>query len=43
MVTRRKKFRKVYDLTERILPEVARFAAPTEAEHIEWACRTAFE
>lgn len=43
MVTRREKFQKVYDLTERVLPEHATLAPPTEAEHIEWACRTAFE
>lgn len=43
MVTRREKFQKVYDLTERVLPDAAKLAAPSEAEHIEWACRTAFE
>ena len=43
MVTRREKFQKVYDLTERVLPEQATLAHPSEAEHIEWACRTAFE
>lgn len=43
MVTRREKFQKVYDLTERVLPALATLPHPTEAEHIEWACRTAFE
>ena len=43
MVTRREKFQKVYDLTERVLPESATLAHPSEAEQIEWACRTAFE
>lgn len=43
MVTRRDKFQKVYDLTERVLPEHAALSHPTEAEHVEWACRTAFE
>ncbi len=43
MVTRREKFQKVYDLTERVLPECATLAHPSEAEHVEWACRTAFE
>ena len=43
MVTRREKFQKVYDLTERVLPECATLAHPSDAEHIEWACRTAFE
>jgi uncharacterized protein len=42
MVTRREKFQKVYDLTERVLPATMALAAPTESEHIEWACRTAF-
>lgn len=43
MVTRREKFQKVYDLTERVLPAVTTLAHPSEAEHVEWACRTAFE
>jgi uncharacterized protein len=43
MVTRREKFQKVYDLTERVLPNHALLAHPSEAEQIEWACRTAFE
>ena len=43
MVTRREKFQKVYDLTERVLPHCTALAQPSETEHIEWACRTAFE
>lgn len=43
MVARREKFQKVYDLTERVLPEAVRLATPAVAEHIEWACRMAFE
>ncbi len=43
MVARREKFQKVYDLTERVLPAVTTLAHPSEAEHLEWACRTAFE
>jgi len=43
MITRRENFQKVYDLTERVLPAHHALAHPTEAEHIEWACRTAFE
>lgn len=43
MVARREKFQKVYDLTERVLPHHASLAHPTEADHIEWACCTAFE
>lgn len=43
MVTRRENFQKVYDLTERVLPECHALAPPTEEEHLGWACRTAFE
>ncbi len=43
MVTRREKFQKVYDLTQRVLPAVTTLAHPSAAEHVEWACRTAFE
>jgi len=43
LVTRREKFQKVYDLTERVLPEHSREPQPTEREHVEWACHTALE
>jgi uncharacterized protein YcaQ len=43
MVTRREKFQKVYDLTERVLPQHSREPLPTEREHVEWACHTALE
>lgn len=43
LVTRREKFQKVYDLTERVLPEHSRGPQPTEREHVEWACHTALE
>jgi uncharacterized protein len=43
MVVRREKFQKVYDLTERVFPELHRAHAPEEAEHTEWACSTALE
>ena len=43
MIARREKFQKVYDLTERVLPERSREPEPTERQHIEWACRTALE
>ncbi|MDQ3685251.1 MAG: winged helix DNA-binding domain-containing protein, partial [Acidobacteriota bacterium] len=43
MVTRREKFQKVYDLTERVLPEQSNAPQPSEGEHAEWACRTALE
>ena len=43
VVVRREKFQKVYDLTERVFPELHRAPAPTEEEHTEWACSTAIE
>ncbi len=43
MVARREKFQKVYDLTERVFPELHSAPAPTEEEHTEWACSTALE
>ncbi len=43
MVTRRENFQKVYDLTERVLPEQSNAQLPSEGEHVEWACRTALE
>ena len=42
-IARRVHFQKVYDLTERVLPNAARLPAPDHAEHVEWACRTALE
>jgi uncharacterized protein YcaQ len=41
MVVRRENFQKVYDLTERVFPELHRAPAPPEEEHTEWACSTA--
>ncbi len=41
LVTRREKFQKVYDLTERVLPAQSATPPPTEHEHVEWACHTA--
>ena len=43
MISRRENFQKVYDLTERVLPTHHGLPRPPEAEHVEWACRTAFE
>ena len=43
LVVRREKFQKVYDLTERVLPELHPAPAPPEEEHTEWACSTALE
>jgi uncharacterized protein YcaQ len=42
-VTARRNFHKVYDLSERVVPEHAAVPAPTEAEHVDWACRTSLE
>ena len=39
-ITRRDGFAKIYDLTERVIPEVHRAPFP-EAELSDWACRTA--
>lgn len=43
MVLRRESFQKVYELTERALPELSAAAEPGEEEHLEWACATAAE
>jgi uncharacterized protein len=43
VVARREKFQKVYDLTERVFPELHSAPAPAEEEHMEWACSTALE
>ena len=42
-VAGRRNFQKVYDLTERVVPAHAARPAPTEAEHVDWACRSALE
>jgi uncharacterized protein YcaQ len=42
-VTRRINFRKVYDLMERVLPDHHACPASDEAEHLDWACRSALE
>lgn len=42
-VTRREGFRKIYDLTENVIPEEARAHHPDEDETIDWACRSALE
>jgi uncharacterized protein len=42
-ITRRDGFRKVYDLTERVLHGHHRGPAPTEAETVDWACRAALD
>jgi uncharacterized protein len=42
-VARRINFHKVYDLTERVLPDAAGRPQPDPATHRAWACRTAIE
>jgi uncharacterized protein YcaQ len=39
----RDRFQKVYDLTERVFPEAHARAAPSDAEHVEWACAEALD
>jgi uncharacterized protein YcaQ len=40
-VVGRRNFQKVYDLTERAVPEYAAMPRPAEDQHVDWACRTA--
>jgi uncharacterized protein YcaQ len=42
-VAHRRGFQKVYDLTERVLPEAVRKPAPSRKALIEWACGGALE
>jgi uncharacterized protein YcaQ len=42
-VTRRDAFRKVYDLTERVIPAAHRAHTPAEEESIDWACNAALD
>jgi uncharacterized protein YcaQ len=43
MVARRENFQKVYDLTERVLPDESKRPEPSAEEHVNWACQTALE
>lgn len=36
-------FQKVYDLSERVIPEMYHGQTPSEADYIDWACRTALD
>lgn len=40
-VTRRDSFRKVYDLTENVIPESVRLAQTSPEDHQDWACASA--
>ncbi|MBC7773733.1 MAG: YcaQ family DNA glycosylase [Pyrinomonadaceae bacterium] len=42
-VCSRESFNKVYDLTRRVLPEAHAKETPGEAEHVDWACRSAMD
>lgn len=42
-IARRVNFQKVYDLTERVLPEVHHADAPPHEAHVDWACRSALD
>jgi uncharacterized protein YcaQ len=42
-VLRRESFQKVYDLTERVIPEQHRAHLPGREEHLEWACASALD
>ncbi len=42
-VLRREGFRKIYDLTERVIPDDYLNTRPDEAQTIDWACRSALD
>ncbi|HCX66911.1 MAG TPA: hypothetical protein DHK64_05075, partial [Rhodobiaceae bacterium] len=42
-IARREGFEKVYDLTERVIPEELRKARPSETASTDWACREALD
>jgi uncharacterized protein len=42
-ITRREGFRKVYDLTERVIPQAHRAACPEPEAVVDWACRAALD
>jgi uncharacterized protein YcaQ len=42
-VARREGFQKVYDLTERVIPEAYRGPAPEPEAVVDWACRSALD
>ncbi len=43
MIPRREGFQKVYDLTERVLPDAHALPGPVPEVHLDWACATAAE
>ncbi|VDC25266.1 winged helix-turn-helix domain-containing protein [Pseudogemmobacter humi] len=42
-VTRRENFRKIYDLTERVIPDALRAERPEREVTVDWACRSALD
>ncbi len=42
-ISRRQGFQKVYDLTERVIPNDVYSAEPTHEDFVVWACRTALD
>ncbi len=42
-ISRREKFQKVFDLTERVIPGAHEVPESTREEHLDWACRGAIE
>jgi uncharacterized protein YcaQ len=42
-VSGRVSFQKVYDLTDRVFPDLSVSSVPDEADHLEWACSMALE
>jgi uncharacterized protein YcaQ len=39
----RDRFQKIYDLTERVLPDAHASIAPADDAHVDWACRSALD
>jgi uncharacterized protein YcaQ len=42
-ICRRVNFHKVYDLSERVIPEVYHLQSPSKTDYIDWACQTALD
>jgi uncharacterized protein YcaQ len=43
MIRERRNFQKVYDLRERVFPQLPRLSRASEARHVEWACSAALD
>ncbi|MBC8105092.1 MAG: YcaQ family DNA glycosylase [Anaerolineae bacterium] len=42
-VVGRENFQKIYDIAERVVPQLHAQRTPSDVEHIEWACRSALQ